>query len=41
MIAGGRRALVSVAERLLDVLHIVGDALRLAEKLLGALNLLL
>mgnify|MGYP001234149584 CR=1 FL=1 len=28
-------------ERLLDVLHVVGDALRLAEKLLGALHLLL
>src|SRR3546814_10494742 len=33
--------LVAVGERLLDVLHVVGDALRFPEKLLGALHLLL
>src|SRR3546814_4911538 len=41
MVAGERTALVAAFERLLDALHIIGDALGLAQQLPGLINLLL
>jgi hypothetical protein len=38
--AGQRGALVAAVETCLDLLHVIGDALGFAEKLLGALDLL-